>query len=103
MYVVREIMHCKPGKVRPLIEKMRAMGKISEKLGMPCSRLLTDITGQPYWTVISETEVANLEEYLQPDEKAWADAGADKAMAGYHDLVDHGRREIFKIESADAR
>jgi hypothetical protein len=27
----------------------------------------------------------------------WEEAG--KIMAGYHDLVDHGRREIYKIEA----
>lgn len=27
------------------------------------------------------------------DEKAW-----EEIMKGYHDLVDHGRREIYKIE-----
>ena len=46
-----------------------------------------------------DPEAPDLEGYLNPDEQAWADAGAEKAMAGYHDLVDHGRREIFKIES----
>ena len=25
--------------------------------------------------------------------------GFEKIMAGYHDLVDHGKREIYKIEA----
>ena len=41
MLLVREVMYCKPGKVRPLVEE---------------------------------------------------------AMTGYHDLVEHGRREIYKLE-----
>ena len=31
MMLVREIMHCKPGKVRPLVEKFLAMSKLMEK------------------------------------------------------------------------
>ena len=25
MYVIREVLHCKPGKVRPMVEKFRAI------------------------------------------------------------------------------
>jgi hypothetical protein len=41
MYLIRDIMYCKPGKVRPMVEKI---------------------------------------------------------MQRYHDLVDHGKREIYKLE-----
>ena len=99
MYVVREIMHCKPGKVRPLIEKFKAMSEIMVKLGHARSRILTDLSGQPYWTIISEMEVESLDAYLKFDEKAFVEAGGAKLMEGYHDLVDHGRREILKLES----
>jgi hypothetical protein len=47
MYVVREVLHCKPGQVRQMVEKFK---------------------------VIS-------------------------AMADYQDLVDSGRREVYRIES----
>jgi hypothetical protein len=32
MLLVRDIMYCKPGKVRPLVEKFLALSKLSEKL-----------------------------------------------------------------------
>jgi len=48
MLLVREIMYCKPGKVRPLDEKFLAMARLS--------------------------------------------------MKGYHELVEYGRREVYKIE-----
>ena len=35
MFLIREIMYCKPGKVRPLVEKLVAMSKRGEKIGMP--------------------------------------------------------------------
>ena len=103
MYVVREIFHCKPGKVRPLVEKLQAMAAAMEKAGAGTGaggpRVLTDVSGPPYWTVISELEVESLAAYFEMDEEAMAEAGAAEIMAGYHELVDHGRREILKIES----
>jgi hypothetical protein len=98
MYLVRETMHCRPGKVRPLIDKFKAMADVMEKLGHPRPRLLTDVTGAPYWTAVVEFEVADLAGFFDMDEEEMAAAGAAEIMAGYHDLVDHGRREIWKIE-----
>ena len=34
MLLVREVMYCKPGKVKPMVEKFVAMSKLSEKMGM---------------------------------------------------------------------
>ena len=98
MYVVREIMHCRPSKVRPMVEKFKAMSGVMEKLSMSGFRILTDVSGPPYWTVTAELEVEDLGAFFKMDDKAFADAGAAEIMAGYHDLVDHGRREIYKVE-----
>ncbi|HLF56385.1 MAG TPA: hypothetical protein VI942_06020 [Thermoanaerobaculia bacterium] len=99
MYIVREVMNCKPGKVRPMVEKFRALGDVMEKLGFGRPRVMTDVSGEPYWTVIAEMEVERLSDFFEMDDKVFADAGAAEIMAGYHDLVDHGRREIYKVES----
>jgi hypothetical protein len=32
MRLIREIMYCKPGKVRPMVDKFLAMSKLNEKL-----------------------------------------------------------------------
>lgn len=98
MYVVREIMHCRPGRVRPMVERFKAMGAVMEKLGNKRPRILTDLSGAPYWTVIAEFEVEDLASFFNMDDKAMAEAGAAEIMAGYHDDVDHGRREIYKVE-----
>ena len=99
MYVIRETMHCKPGKVRPLVEKFKKMGEIMVEMGMSKPRLMTDISGPQYWTLVTEFEVSNLSAFLEMDDKAFEEAGAAEIMKGYHELVDHGRREIFKLES----
>ena len=31
MYLIREVMYCKPGKVRPMVEKFLAMSKLGER------------------------------------------------------------------------
>jgi len=103
MLLIREIMFCKPGKARPLVEKFKAMSKLSEKGGMPAFKVMTDFSSERYWMVVSEFEVASLQEF----EEMMAGKGMTEAdmkemegiMKGYHDLVDHGRREIYKIES----
>ena len=102
MLLVREVMFCKPGKVRPLVEKFQAMSKLSQKSGMPKMRILTDMATDRYWTLIAEMEVPTLAEFEKMFDPKSMNAEDTKEfesiMKGYHDLVDHGRREIYKIE-----
>lgn len=104
MYLIRDLMYCKPGKVKPMVEKFTAMAKLSEKVGLPKMKIMTDMCAEQYWTVVSEMEVETLQDF----ENMMSDASIDpasmkefeKIMDGYHDLVDHGKREIYKIEVA---
>jgi hypothetical protein len=102
MYLVREIMYCKPGKVRTLLEKFKAMSKLSEKVGMPKMRIMTDFAAERYWTLVSEMEVPTLQSFEEmmanPQGSAEDMKQFEKLMEGYHDLVDYGKREIYKIE-----
>jgi hypothetical protein len=103
MYLVREIMYCKPGKVRPLVEKFIAMSKLGEKVGMPRMRIMTDFCGERYWTVVGEMEVASVQAFEDMNSNPQGSAEDlkefERIMQGYHDLVDYGRREIYKIEA----
>jgi hypothetical protein len=102
MLLIRDIMYCKPGKVRPLVEKFLAMSKLSEKTGMGKMKIMTDMCAERYWTVVSEMEVASMTAF----EQMMSGQGQNEAdmkqfetiMQGYHDLVDEGRREIYKLE-----
>ena len=103
MYLIRDIMYCKPGKVRPMVEKFTAMAKLSQKLGMPKMRIMTDFCAEQYWTVVAHMEVKDMQEFEQmmaPPKNATAAhmKEFEKIMQGYHDLVDHGKREIYKLE-----
>jgi hypothetical protein len=106
MLLIREIMYCKPGKVRPMVEKSLAMAKLMEKSGQGRMRVMTDFVSERYWTAIMEFEVKDLKAFddmmagvgmSDSDNKAFEDI-----MKGYHDLVEHGKREIYKIEAVPA-
>ena len=99
MYVIREILNCKPGKVGALREKFEAISSVMERLYGSRLRLLTDVTGEPFWTLVSEMEVESLDDFLNIEEGIMSDDEAKNAMTGYHDLVDSGRREIYKVVS----
>ena len=99
MLLIRDIFHCKPGKVRPMVEKFLAMAKLGEKSGMGKMRIMTDVSGERYWTVVSEMEVESVDAFMAMDQGSEEDMKEFEAiMKGYHDLIDHGRREIYKIE-----
>lgn len=104
MLLIRELMYCKPGKVKPLVEKFVAMAKMMEKAGQGKMRIMTDFAGEQYWTIVSEFEVASLDAFEKmmsgQDNSMSAEdmKKMDELMKGYHDLVDHGRREIYKVE-----
>ena len=99
MLLIRDIMYCKPGKVRAMVEKFQAMNKIGTSKGMPKMKILTDLSAERYWTVVSEMEVESMEKFMQmmssPDDAKEFEA----IMKGYHDLVESGRREIYTIEA----
>jgi hypothetical protein len=102
MLVIRDIMYCKPGKVRPMVEKFVAMSKLGEKSGMPRMRIMTDMCAERYWTVVAEMEVEDLQTFermMTSIQTSDEDAKKfEEIMKGYHDLVDSGRREIYKVE-----
>ena len=99
MLLVRDIMYCKPGKVRPMVEKFVAMAKLGEKKGMPKMRVMTDVSAERYWTVVSEMEVESMDALMAMMQNTADAQEFDAIMKGYHDLVDFGRREVYNIEA----
>jgi hypothetical protein len=58
-----------------------------------------------YWTIVSEFEVESLDafEKMMSGQGSQMDAESQKQMEemmkGYHDNVEFGRREIYKLEN----
>ena len=104
MLLIREIMYCKPGKVRPMVEKFVAMSKIMEKYGQGKMKVMTDFAAERYWTIVSEFEVESMEafENMMSNEEGYSAEDMkqmEELMKGYHELVEYGRREIYKLEN----
>ena len=99
MYVIREVLHCKPGKVRDMLGKFRSISALMEETGQQPLRLLTDVAGEPFWTIVAEATVARIEDFFAMEQQLMANEALRKTMADYHDLVESGRREIYRLES----
>ena len=97
MYVVRDIFRCKPGKAKDLIAKFKKTVKSMEQMdGFSNVRVLVDAVAD-YWTVVVESDVATLDQFEKHMSEYSARPEVRDAMEGYMDLVEGGRREIFKI------
>jgi len=103
MLLIREVMYCKPGKVRPMVEKFLAMNRLGTKAGMPPMRVMTDFCAERYWTIVAEMEVESVDAFERMMQGGGQGDAAMKEMESimkdYHELVDHGRREIYRIEA----
>jgi hypothetical protein len=99
MYVIREVLNCRPGKVRQMVEKFQVLSGVLEGMGQEPLRVLTDVTGEPFWTIVAEARVERIEDFFAIGESLMANEALRKTMADYHDLIDRGRREIYRVES----
>ena len=99
MYVIREIVNCKPGKVRHMLEKFRSISTVLIEKGQEPLRILTDVTGEPFWTIVAEARVERIDDFFAMEQTLMSNETLRKTMADYHDLVGSGRREIYRIEN----
>jgi hypothetical protein len=98
MLLIREVFFCKPGQVRPMVDKFKAMNAITERLGMGKAKIMTDLSAERYWTVVSEWEVKSLREFEEMMGNVDANKEFEQVMKDYHTHVDSGRREIYTVE-----
>jgi len=97
MYLVRDIFTTKPGKAKELVAKFKAMGPHLTEMGVKNPRVLTDVCAG-YWTVVAEAETESLDQYFDMGGRMRENQKLGEIMQGYMDLVEGGRREIFRIE-----
>jgi hypothetical protein len=97
MFVIREILSCKPGKVRSMVENFEVLSETIVKLGGRPLRLMTDVSGERFWTLVAEVTVETIEEFFDMEQRVMANEALRARMAGYHDLIESGRREIYRI------
>lgn len=97
MFLVRNVFHCKPGKAKELVEKSKKAAQFLPELGVRNTHVLTDISAT-FWTVVIQSEVEDLNAYVDMATAASQQPKLGDAMKGYMDLVQGGFREIYKIE-----
>ena len=62
-------------------------------------RLLTDVSGEPFWTIVAEAQVEKIDDFFAMEAALMARESLRETMADYHDLVQSGRREIHRLEA----
>lgn len=99
MYMVREVLNCRPGKVGSLKKKFAALNGVMAEMDLAPFRMYTDVAGPRFWTLVLERDYASLDEMQAIEGRVMSDDRAGKVMEGYHDLVEHGLREIYQVEA----
>src|SRR2546428_13477327 len=99
MLLIREIMYCKPGKVRPMVEKFLAMAKLNEKMGQGKMRVMTDFWAERYWTIVSEFEGPSMQAFEELMQGQGQNSEPMKEFESTVKVDPHlgelGRREIY--------
>jgi hypothetical protein len=99
MFLVREVLNCRPGKVGALVKKFKELNALVQSMNLAPLRLYTDVSGGSFWTHVLEREFETLDEMPALEAKVMADSRAQAIMSGYHDLVERGSREIYTVVS----
>ena len=99
MYIVREVVNCKPGQAARMVDRFKAISEAMREMGFEPFRVLTDVAGGPFWTVIAETTVEKTDDFFAMERTLMSSEAVRKALAGYLDVVTGGLREIYRLES----
>ena len=87
MFMIREVLNCKPGKVGALAKKFKDLGEVMRDLSLEPFRIYTDVAGAPFWTLVLEREYESLDEILEVEGRVMSDERAGPVMSGYHELI----------------
>lgn len=99
MLLVRDVLYCKPGRVKAMVQKSLVIAREVRKAGMGSMRVMTDLAAERFWTVVTEFEVESLEKMAEMMRGSMDNPAIQEAMRDYHDLVDSGRREVYNLEA----
>jgi hypothetical protein len=81
-----------------MVQTFLALDKLGRQMGFGAMRVMTDVSSERYWMVVSEMEVESLEKHGEMMRKSMESKEFQEAMKGYHDFVIEGRREVYTIE-----
>ena len=70
MYVIREVLNCKPGRSARWSRSSERSRRSLKEMGQEPMRLLTDVTGEPYWTIVAEAKVEKIDDFFAMEQHA---------------------------------
>jgi len=97
MYMVRSVFRCKPGTTKEMVKKFKEAAQYMPDFGVKNTQVLTDVSSD-FWTVVIQSEVEDLNAYMDIATTVSKNPQMGEALKGYMDLVQEGYREIFRIE-----
>lgn len=68
-------------------------------MGQEPLRILTDVAGEHFWTIVAEANVEQIEDFFAIEQRLMANETLRTTMADYHAIIDRGHREIYRIEN----
>ena len=98
MFLVRNVFHAKPGKAKELAALFTKAAQDLPDMGVTNTKVLTDVSAT-FWTVVIQSEVEDLNAYVDMSKSISKKPELGEAMKGYMDLTQGGFREIYRIES----
>src|SRR4051812_49231484 len=99
MIVVRNIFRIKFGQSKEATRLWKQAIEINKKLGygLGGTRLLTDVAGPAYYTLVLETTHESLADFEKASEAVRGSAEWRKVYEQIVPLTDKGRREIYSV------
>jgi hypothetical protein len=97
MYLEREIFHAKVGKAGQLVKLFKEYDKLTRGKKFKKARIMTDLSGK-FWTVVFEREIKSIDGLAVETRRLNNNPKVKALFKDYHDLVDGGSRELYKIE-----
>lgn len=94
----RDVFHCQPGKAKDVVAMFKKFAAVLSQIGYAPTRIYTDVSGENYWTVVLEQDISDLNDLAEMSRKTLTDPGVKDILKGYHQLVQGGRRELYKLE-----
>lgn len=81
-----------------MVTKFKKVSDLMKKRGFPPMRIFTDVAAERYWTVVAEQEVEKIDDFAEMGRQMMAEQEFMDVIKGYHELVESGRRELYKVE-----
>ena len=99
MIVVRDIFRLRFGQAKDATALWKQASGILKEAGLGARgvRLLTDLAGQPYYTIVFETTYDSLAQWEQAHNAAKSNAQWRDVYQRIIPLTEHGRREILSV------